>query len=654
MSRCPLCRCSFFSSYSKSATGNDTAKTSNRASPPKFPQEALDQLFIIKSKDPPPTSWSDLLDHFRSTDGSISVEVEHELLKRVADSKNRKLLERATDKLEWNDPEALRLLIVAWTRIIKDPKRAAGILLNWPDDRIGQPPTLQSFRLVLTALSEMTTADSSKLAREILELLCDKYSPTLTPDRDCFHKALVACSNDPQAAEDTLLRMIQHAQKHGDGSTTMPNISTYRLLFSAWANSKQDGAGLRSVELLRSCPVEPDNLCCNLVLNALASEGDYDTAEALLFEMVEKGIVDRISFYTLFNAYTKAGTIEATEKFEALLRMMEGADKTEFKIPSSLKLPNGRAYASVIGMWTKLGNANRAWELLKRIEKRAMQEPDGRRYHVDQICYQSVIGCLSKKGNGNSNKNAASSAEKNAQRAQDLLETMSRRLFRLNLLTCNTVLKCWASANDPNTARKRVLDRMVQEWGVAPDVISYNTVIQAFARKGDIAQAEELLDSLLSPSSEVQPNFRTFTAVMTALSKQKTVQAAKRAEALLWKMQELHKEKNMDTCPNVYTYNSILSCWAMLGDGKKAEFYLRDLQRTSGTKPDVVSYNSVIRAQKNDLAKAEVFVEEMIQQGIHPDNVTKRTLMNILNGDKSITNKKEKARELMLEYFRKL
>jgi hypothetical protein len=197
-------------------TSNNTKTT--RPSPPKFPQEALDQLFIIKSKEPPPSSWSDLLEHFRNIDGSIPIEVEHELLKRIAESKNSKLLQRATEQLEWNDPESLRLLILSWTTVLKEPKRAAQILLDWPDDIISQQPTMASFRLVLTGLSKGT---NSKLATDILKLLCDKY-PQLSPDRDCFHRVLSACSNDPQAAEDALLIMIQHAQKNGN--STMPNF----------------------------------------------------------------------------------------------------------------------------------------------------------------------------------------------------------------------------------------------------------------------------------------------------------------------------------------------------------------------------------------------------------------------------------------------
>lgn len=612
-------------------TSNNTKTT--RPSPPKFPQEALDQLFIIKSKEPPPSSWSDLLEHFRNIDGSIPIEVEHELLKRIAESKNSKLLQRATEQLEWNDPESLRLLILSWTTVLKEPKRAAQILLDWPDDIISQQPTMASFRLVLTGLSKGT---NSKLATDILKLLCDKY-PQLSPDRDCFHRVLSACSNDPQAAEDALLIMIQHAQKNGN--STMPNISTYRLLFASWANSSQDGAGQRAVELLRSCPVEPDTLCCNLVLNALANEGDYDMAEALLLQMIQKKKVDNISFHTLLKAYIKANTVEAAEQAEAFLESMED-DMAEIRILRSLKLPNARVYASVIGIWAKLDHANRAWALLQKLETRATQ-PDGRRFHADQICYQAVIGSLSK----GSNK----SAKRNAHKAQDLLESMALR-FRLNLRTCNTVIKCWARARDPRAAESKVLDRMTH-WGVPPDIISYNTVIQAFARKGDAKQAEKLLGYLLSPSSKIQPNVRTFTATLTALSKQKTVQAAERAETLLLKMQELHEEHNMDTCPDLFTYNAILSCWALLGDGPRAEYFFRELARVM--EPDVVSYNSVIHANKNNLAKGEELVQEMLQRNITPDGVTQRTLLKVLNGDKSIANKQEKAVELKQQYFRK-
>jgi pentatricopeptide repeat domain-containing protein 1 len=585
-------------------------------------------LYIIKSKDHTPSSWSDFLEHFRSDDGSIAVEVEHELIKQIAESKNKKLLQRATEQLEWNDPESLRLLIMAWTTIMKEPKRAAEILLHWPE--VASPPTLPSFRLVLTSLAKES---NHILAVEILKLLCDKY-PNLPVDRDCFHRVLHACSKQPQAAEETLLQMIQYAQKYGN--LAMPNLTTYRLLFTAWSNSNQDGAGRRAYELLQSCPLEPDTVCCNLVLNAFANEGECELAQELLNYMLQTNCpkADRISVYTTFKAYAKANSIKATEQANFFLENLHATTHP------SLKLPNARVYASVIGMYSRLGHADQALALIQELENKASQ-PNGRRFQADQICYQTVIGCLSK-----SNTNQ----KKNAQKAQELLECMALQ-FRLNLRTCNTVMKCWDRAKDPKSAHTKVLNKM-EEWGVLPDIVSYNTVIQAYSRRGDVKRAETLLNHLLAPSSSVEPNSRTFSALLSGLAKQKTVEAAEQAETLLVQMKELQEERNLNTHTDLFIYNAVLNCWARQGNGPRAESFFRELERFGS--PDLISYNSVINAYKDNFAKGESFVQEMIKRGILPDEITYRTLLKVMKADGSISEKKKKIAEMKRKYFSKI
>lgn len=631
------------------SNNNPTAKTplsSTNTSPPKFPQEALDKLFIIKSKDPPPASFSEWLDSLRRNDGSISEELEHELIQEIANSKNRRLLLKATEQLVWTDPESIRLLIVCWTRILKEPRRGAKILLDWQRQaqRLDRMPKIGSYRLVLTGLAQEPR--NSGVACQVLEELC-KQSPRLSPDRDCFHRVLGACSNDPARAEATLLTMIELAQKKG--LAIMPNISTYRLLFTSWSNSRQKGAGKRAVELLQSCPVEPDTLCCNMVLNALANEGDYQMAEKILMETLRAKKADRVSIYTIFKAHEKAGTKEAAFRAQEFLgRIDSGADNNNddddalLRLPRKFNLPNARTYASVIGMWAKLGHSQRALDLLDELEIKAGQ-PGGRRFRADQICYQAVIGSLS--------KGSTKQAKGNAEKAQELLESMSLR-FRLNAVTCNTVIKCWTRSNNPAAAKENVLHRML-DWRVSPDVVSYNTIIQSYARLGMVQEAEDLFHELLhsaSDDSEVTPNSRTFTAMMMALSTKKSIQSAEKAEYLLATMIQKHQEDEWDTMPDIYTYNTVLRCWCTLRDGSRAETFFRQMEER--VEPDVISYNSLLSSYYHNFEKGVALVEEMMERKIQPDKVTKRTLLHVLSKDKRVKNKDRVAKETIAKFFK--
>ena len=605
------------------------------ATSPRYPQEALDQLYVLKSEEePPPSFWLKFVEQFQK--GKIPVEVEHQLLKKVTESENRSLLERATDQLEWTDPESLRMLVLAWTNIMKKPSRAAQILLNWPKNA-ASPPTLSTFRPVLVALSEEQNHD---MASKLLQLLCEGHYPRIFPDRDCFHRVLSACGTEPRAAEETLSRMIQHSQSLGGDARILPNLTSYRLLFRSFAKSrkKETGEGIRAYELLQSCPLDPDIVCCNQVLNALANEGEFELAQELFLKMLWiPNFIDKITVYTVFKAHDRANTEQAATQAEFLLKGLDGMLELG-KRSNNLNLPNTRIYATVIGLWARLGRINRAWRLLKELETRA---EDNERFTPDAICYQAVIGCLSK---------ANSHRKENAVKAQKLLETMVDRGFSLNLRTCNAVLKCWASAMNPKKAEELVLNKMANEWRVEPDIVSYNTVIGAHGRVGNVGRAQELLEQM-KLSNATKPNTRTYIGVLTALSQQKTVDAAESAEMLLLQMQELHEEEGMDTRPNIFTYNAVLNCWTSQGNISRAEHLLRELECLDDIKPDVVSYNSLIHAYKNKVAKGELVVEKMLERNIEPNSWTLKALLKLLENDDSVSDKAAREQNIRLRFF---
>lgn len=611
-----------FSALSFSSSSHETFSGASS------PQEALDQLYILKSKEKPSGRWSQLWESFQNEGGSIPVDVEHKLLKELIESKNRKLLER-TEQLEWNDPESLRLLIQGWLKV--SPQRAARMLLEWP---LRQPPTLQSFRLVLM---ELAREKDSHVAIQIMNLLCEKY-PFLNPDRECFHYILTACANSPMAAEDTLSNMIKYSRTKG--WNTAPNHASYRKLLYPWAKSNQPGAGQRAYELLKTLP-EPDTMCYNYVLNAMANEGEYGLAQELFMTMImtENIHFDKVTINTVFKAHAKANTTEATEQAQRLLEILDMLPKQS----AISGIPEARSFSAVIAMWAKLGVTDRAYGLLKELEERYFKNRNARHLRPDPICYRTVIGSLSK---------TKDFSIEHAQRAQELLDSMQNLGYPLNLLTCNTVLNCWSKVRKPEEV-ERLLSKMIQ-MGLSPDIVSYNTVIQTHARAGNADRPQELLELLLSssPSEKLpKPNTRTFTSVVTALSRLKKLEAAELAQLLLIKMQELHDDQGLDTLPNIITYNAVLSCWASLGNGPRAEYLLKELSGIE--KPTSVSYNTVISAFSNDLAKGEKLVKEMLSKGTPPNNRTLKALLHVLENDDSIEDKKGREEQIIGRFFSK-
>ncbi len=163
---------------------------------------------------------------------------------------------------------------------------------------------------------------------------------------------------------------------------------------------------------------------------------------------------------------------------------------------------------------------------------------------------------------------------------------------------------------------------------VEPDLVAYNSVINAWSKSG-LRDAGEKSEVLLQRMEELglKPDRISFTSVISAWANSNDPTAGQRADLLLRRMLELCKQGNDDMHPNTITYNSVIDAWAKSGDltaGKKAESLLSELaeQYNTGnddTKPNTLSYNSAITAWANSRddkagARAEALLKRMLEQ----------------------------------------
>lgn len=139
---------------------------------------------------------------------------------------------------------------------------------------------------------------------------------------------------------------------------------------------------------------------------------------------------------------------------------------------------------------------------------------------------------------------------------------------------------------------------------ISPDAVTYNTIMNLYARAGKGAQAADILNRMnkdfLAGKSTVQPNTEMFTTCISAWARSKQPNAPEKAEEIVKLMETLAKEKSLRTLkPNVKTFNALIDCWAKsrrTDQGEQAERVLRFLEMSTGIRPDFVSYNTVILA----------------------------------------------------------
>jgi pentatricopeptide repeat protein len=179
------------------------------------------------------------------------------------------------------------------------------------------------------------------------------------------------------------------------------------------------------------------------------------------------------------------------------------------------------------------------------------------------------------------------------------------------------------------------------EDGCRPDVVSYNLLIHAFAKKGDLKGAEKWLQHL--ESKGIEATCCSYNSILDACAKAGTWTAAEACERWLERM----LDKNVKT--NVVSYASVVYAWARRGEQARAEMWMKRMI-DSGIKPDEVAYNSVIHAcsVSGNPAGAERWMQDMQDRGILASVTTFATVIDACSKGGDLPSA-EKWFEIMLD-----
>jgi pentatricopeptide repeat protein len=292
----------------------------------------------------------------------------------------------------------------------------------------------------------------------------------------------------------------------------------------------------------------------------------------------------------------------------------------------------------------KSGAANRAQELLLRIE--ALHEEGYYDVAPDAVSYNSVLNAW------------ARSTDEPADRAVDLAQSMR---VTPNLVTYNTLILAFAKRGLAQNA-EAVL-RAMQESSIQPDIISFNSVLSAWAFLQEGEKAESLLKEMISlavqGNTDVKPDTISFNTVLHAYRSN-----PRRASLLLKHMETLYEAGNDDVEPDVYSYTSCIQAWATSAD-KTASFQAKQLldtmeklsEKRKELTPNVVSYTCVMTAlsksnQRGAAQEAHTVLERMLERyrggevQVKPDAVAFSTVIDAWARDDS-PNAAQRALDLL-------
>lgn len=213
-----------------------------------------------------------------------------------------------------------------------------------------------------------------------------------------------------------------------------------------------------------------------------------------------------------------------------------------------------------------------------------------------------------------------------------------RSSYGLNLYTATNLIRAHSQLGDAASAR-RILSCIegdeiningitASNWGAKfkPDTKCYNTVLAAISSSKNfgIEAAEEIYETMCDPvlfnTPRPKKNVVSYNTMISAYAR-----CGKRKDAFGL----LNEMLDQGLKPDKYTITSLVKVVVEDGDIDTALNLLSDMKK-AGIKADAVGYNTVIRSlcDKSQWFEAKTLVADMESRGIKPDSKTYGLLMN--------------------------
>ena len=394
-------------------------------------------------------------------------------------------------------------------------------------------------------------------------------------------------------------------------------------MIKAWTNCHIQPYGVqRAEEILKNMEmghILPNITCYNTLIDGYACQGDSRSAERILRHLLSGSLYKRPTpdIYT-FNAVLKAfsrsvgkkstheDSLNSAQRSDSILSLLENLEQ------------NGSIHADVITYNTVLRTLcnlrgdptalEKALLLLQRMEDKGI---------IDRISYNIVVAAY-------------------ANQIEDTLRG----------LRCASAQYTLTRSFNPTMLAEKAesfISRMETINHTQPDEITYNTLMKAWSKVGDVDRAELILQKMKKSDSNLSPTPMTYVSLLDAYAHSMNSRAhiknvdvnVQRAKALLAEM-----ETAFQSIPTI-AYNAFLNILSKTHKMTEADSVLEEMETSSdaSTRPDVLSYCTIIngwaRSNHSDKAQKAYFILKRMlsryEHGKTPENFNHGQLDQIRN-----------------------
>lgn len=408
--------------------------------------------------------------------------------------------------------------------------------------------------------------------------------------------------------------VIKRVRRFADSEivkSSRPDTGAYNAVLNACANLGDTKKFLQLFDEMSEFNCEPDAFTYNVMIKLCARVDRKDLLVFVLERIIEKGITLCVTtLHSLVAAYVGFGDLETAEELVQAMREGrrdlckilrqscsddsysddgDGDDEEEEEVeevrnesddlfgkllPNSIEPnseppelprtfePDSRIYTTLMKGYMKAG---RVADTVRMLE--AMRHQKDSSSHPDHVTYTTVISAFVKAGS--------------MDRARQVLTEMAKMRVPANLITYNILLKGYCHQLQIDKAED-LMKEMVDEVGIEPDVVSYNTLIDGCILVDDSSGALTYFNEMRKRG--IAPTKVSYTTLMKAFASSGQPKLANKV------FDEMIKDPRVVV--DLVAWNMLVEGYCKIGLVDEAKSIIQKM-KDNGIYPNVATYGSL-------------------------------------------------------------